>query len=72
MNDDVIYEFSGHRLDLARRQLTHAAREHAIALEHGVEERAIILMWLGSEPHWDRLRTHPRFPALLARVGLED
>jgi DNA-binding winged helix-turn-helix (wHTH) protein/tetratricopeptide (TPR) repeat protein len=41
-------------------------------LERGVEERAIILMWLGSEPHWDPLRTHPRFPALLARVGLKD
>jgi len=41
-------------------------------LERGVEERAIILMWLGSEPHWDPLRTHPRFPALLERVGLKD
>ncbi len=41
-------------------------------LERGVEERAIILMWLGSEPHWDPLRSHPRFPALLERVGLKD
>ena len=52
-----------------------ALGEHELAieqLERGVEERAIILMWLGSEPHWDPLRTHPRFPALLARVGLKD
>jgi DNA-binding winged helix-turn-helix (wHTH) protein/tetratricopeptide (TPR) repeat protein len=41
-------------------------------LERGVEERAIILMSLGSEPHWDPLRNHPRFPALLERVGLKD
>jgi DNA-binding winged helix-turn-helix (wHTH) protein/tetratricopeptide (TPR) repeat protein len=52
-----------------------ALGEHDLAidqLERGVEERAIILMWLGSEAHWDPLRTHPRFPALLARVGLKD
>jgi hypothetical protein len=47
--------------------------EYAIEqLERGVEERAIVLMWLGSEPYWDPLRTHPRFPALLASVGLKD
>jgi len=45
--------------------------EQAIAqLERAVEERAILAMWLPTERHWDPLRTHPRFPALLERVGL--
>ena len=30
MNDDVIYEFSGHRLDPARRQLTHGGKPVAM------------------------------------------
>jgi len=39
-------------------------------LELAIEERAILAMWLPTERHWDPLRTHPRFPALLERVGL--
>jgi DNA-binding winged helix-turn-helix (wHTH) protein len=30
MNDDVIYEFSGHRLDPARRQLSHGGKPVAL------------------------------------------
>jgi DNA-binding winged helix-turn-helix (wHTH) protein/Tfp pilus assembly protein PilF len=41
-------------------------------LEQAVEERAIIVMWMSTERHWDPLRTHPKFPALLERVGLQD
>jgi tetratricopeptide (TPR) repeat protein len=41
-------------------------------LEEAVEERAIIVMWMSTERHWDLLRTHPKFPALLERVGLQD
>lgn len=40
-------------------------------LELAVEERAIVAMWLDSEPHWDPLRSHPRFPALLVKTGLK-
>lgn len=39
-------------------------------LERTVEERAIMAMWLRSDRHWDPLRAHPRFTALLARTGL--
>ena len=38
-------------------------------LERGIEERAIVSMWLRSERHWDPLRSHPRFPLLLKLVG---
>jgi tetratricopeptide (TPR) repeat protein len=41
-------------------------------LERAVEERAILAMWLPIERHWDPLRTHPRFPALLERLGRPD
>jgi predicted nucleic acid-binding protein len=52
-----------------------ALGEHDLAieqLERAVEERAILAMWLPIERHWDPLRTHPRFPALLERIGLPD
>jgi len=41
-------------------------------LELAIEERAILAMWLPTERHWDPLRSHPRFPALLERVGLPE
>src|SRR5262245_29391189 len=34
-------------------------------LERGIEERAIVSVWLPFERHWDPLRSHPRFPELL-------
>jgi DNA-binding winged helix-turn-helix (wHTH) protein/tetratricopeptide (TPR) repeat protein len=40
-------------------------------LELAVEERAIVAMWLDTEPHWNPLRSHPRFPALLVKTGLK-
>jgi TolB-like protein/tetratricopeptide (TPR) repeat protein len=39
-------------------------------LERGVEERDVLLPWLKSMPCFDRLHRHPRFQAILARVGL--
>jgi tetratricopeptide (TPR) repeat protein len=41
-------------------------------LERAVEERAILATWLSTERHWDPLRAHPRFAALLRQAGLAD
>jgi DNA-binding winged helix-turn-helix (wHTH) protein/tetratricopeptide (TPR) repeat protein len=41
-------------------------------LELAIEERAILAMWLPTERHWDPIRSHPGFPALLERVGLPE
>lgn len=41
-------------------------------LERAIEERAILALWLPTERHWNPLRSHPRFPALLEKVGLAD
>jgi hypothetical protein len=40
-------------------------------LDLAIEERAIVGMWLNTERHFAVLRTHARFPQLLARVGLQ-
>ncbi len=40
-------------------------------LDQAIEERAIVGMWLNSERHFEGLRTHERFPQLLARIGLK-
>jgi tetratricopeptide (TPR) repeat protein len=40
-------------------------------IEQAIEERAIVAMWLNWDPHWDPLRSHPRFPALLEKTGLK-
>jgi DNA-binding winged helix-turn-helix (wHTH) protein/tetratricopeptide (TPR) repeat protein len=40
-------------------------------LELGVEERAVMLLWLPFDQHWDRLRGDPRFDRLLVRMGLK-
>jgi adenylate cyclase len=50
-----------------------ALGDHDRAIEYlamGVEERAIVAMWMNSERHWDPLRSHPGFTALQRRVGL--
>ena len=39
-------------------------------LEQGADERAVDLVWMHVRPTYDPLRGHPRFEALLKRVGL--
>ncbi len=39
-------------------------------LERAAEARAADLIWLGVRPGFDAVRSHPRFTALLARLGL--
>jgi TolB-like protein/Flp pilus assembly protein TadD len=39
-------------------------------LERAVEERDVLLPWLKFMPAFDRLHGHPRFDAILARLGL--
>jgi tetratricopeptide (TPR) repeat protein len=40
-------------------------------LERGVEERAITLMWLPLDQHWEPLRNDARFARLLNSIGLK-
>jgi tetratricopeptide (TPR) repeat protein len=40
-------------------------------LERGVEERAITLMWLPLDQHWESVRADPRFARLLDGIGLK-
>jgi TolB-like protein/Tfp pilus assembly protein PilF len=39
-------------------------------LENAYEQHDVILVWLGTEPRFDSLRSEPRFAGLLARIGL--
>ena len=46
--------------------------DHAFEyLERGVEERAVMLLWLPFDQHWEQLRRDPRFERLLATMGLK-
>jgi tetratricopeptide (TPR) repeat protein len=50
-----------------------ALDDHERALDYlalGVEERAIVSMWMHSERHWDPLRSYPRFREFVSRIGL--
>jgi hypothetical protein len=47
-----------------------AADEAFAALERAVEERSDVVAFLKVEPHWDPVRSDPRFERLLAHVGL--
>ena len=38
-------------------------------LERGLEERDVLLPWLRFMPLFDRLHSHPRFQAILSRIG---
>ena len=38
-------------------------------LGRAADERFFMLMWLGVEPRFDRLRSDPRYPALARRIG---
>jgi len=40
-------------------------------LERGIGERAISLLWLPFDKHWEPLRGDPRFERLLERIGLK-
>jgi len=39
-------------------------------LERAVDERSNWLVWLNLDPRWDPIRQHPRFKAIVRRVGL--
>jgi hypothetical protein len=39
-------------------------------LERSVEERDPVLPWIKFMPTFDRLHSHPRFQAILSRLGL--
>jgi hypothetical protein len=39
-------------------------------LDLAIEERAVLAIWPLFDRNWDALRGDPRFPPLLARVGL--
>ncbi len=41
-------------------------------LEKAVEERLGAAVFLGHRPHWDELRSDPRFKELVRKVGLVD
>lgn len=57
------------------RARIHAAlgeRDEALdALESAYEERDRSLFWAASDPVFDEVRSHPRFTALLRKMGLE-
>ena len=40
-------------------------------LEKAYEERDQIVYSMGVDPDWDRVRSNPRFTALLKKIGLE-
>ena len=64
---------NGRYVEAFARAVVHLGlRDHDRALEwleRGYEERSWTLLWLGSWPLFDPLRTTPRFRALLARIG---
>jgi len=41
-------------------------------LSEAADERYFMLIWLGLEPRFDRLRSDPRYPAPARRVGLPE
>jgi TolB-like protein/tetratricopeptide (TPR) repeat protein len=47
------------------------ADEAVAALERAFEERDPRLVYLATEPRFDPLRAHPRYPALVQRLGLD-
>jgi hypothetical protein len=51
--------------------LTLGDKERALAyLERAVEERDPAVLWLRVDPRVDALRPHPRFRALVAKLGV--
>jgi eukaryotic-like serine/threonine-protein kinase len=59
------------QLDFARQYAVIGDRERAIpALERAVEEKPIGLILLKVDQAWDRIRTDPRFAAIVRRIGI--
>jgi hypothetical protein len=41
-------------------------------LERAVEEKALYTPWINTFPGWDRLRSNPRFQALIEQLHLPE
>jgi TolB-like protein/Tfp pilus assembly protein PilF len=62
-----VYEPAFH---IAQIYLGLGDEEQALAwLEKACDERSVWLIWLGVDPKFDSLRSHPRFQELLKKVG---
>jgi serine/threonine-protein kinase len=62
-----------HDFGLAMAYTVLGDHDTALArLEQAYEDRGAWMVWLGVEPALDPLRGHPRFRALLGRMGLSD
>jgi TolB-like protein len=57
--------------NIAAVQLTMGQTDAALgSLEKACDDRDVRMIFLGVEPKWDALRSHPRFAAILRRIGL--
>jgi tetratricopeptide (TPR) repeat protein len=57
--------------NIAAVQLTMGQTDAALgSLEKACDDRDVRMIFLGVEPKWDALGSHPRFAAILRRIGL--
>lgn len=77
---DVAADLAGTRIDEAYFPAMRVARLYTFSgdheraldyLERAYEERFPSMFSINVDPHWDALRDHPRFAALLGRMNLE-